>query len=224
MRSAAENARRKSRSENARRASSWRSPAGTFADQADVTNTFQSIYDRELWNDGSGGGSVLKASVALYLGYVQHFIERHDIRTIVDVGCGDWTFSRFLDLGDRHYVGLDVVPSVIERNEQRYARENVQFRLISPSKIDAYPASDLIICKDVLQHLSNEHVDLVLMRMENAKYAIITNDHALDNRENQNGDTRPLDVTAPPFHLIATPVLWFDKKLTVLRTRVEDPT
>jgi SAM-dependent methyltransferase len=195
----------------------WTAPAGLLPDQSSVSSTFSTIYGKNVWGGGSGGGSELR-NVALYTAFLEHFIKSHDVRSIVDLGCGDWRSSKYLHLDPCQYLGVDVVASVIAANQKTYGSDSVRFEVADAANFSV-PDCDLLICKDVLQHLSNANISKVLSRVKRARWALITNDYHPANEESRNGDTRPLDVTRAPFVLAATPRLAFNGKVTFLVER-----
>jgi hypothetical protein len=67
-----------------------------------------------------------------------------------------------------------------------------------------------------MQHLSNANVTALLARAKVARRALITNDYHPANDDCDNGDTRPLDISAAPFSFAATPRLAFQGKVTFL--------
>jgi len=68
----------------------------------------------------------------------------------------------------------------------------------------------------VLQHLSNARVSEILAGCRSARLALITNDYHPANIDCGDGETRPLDITAPPFDVAARPVLSFGGKISFL--------
>ena len=86
---------------------------------------FTYIYDNEKWgkNKGSGEGSRPKFNQE-YIPFLEDFLKTNNIKSVIDFGCGDWQFSRYIDWGDKpfstmpkiDYLGLDVVDSVIDNN------------------------------------------------------------------------------------------------------------
>ena len=73
-----------------------------------------------------------------------------EISRIVDFGCGDWQSSKLIDWGGATYLGIDVVSDLIDRNEKCFTTEKVSFKN-SDSLLGE--KGDLLIVKDVLQHL-----------------------------------------------------------------------
>ena len=170
---------------------------------------FSKIYKEDLWHGGSGAGSKLE-NVKEYVEILQKYIDKPEIKTVLDLGCGDWQFFKFLDLSSVSYLGVDVVESVIESNSTLYSASNIKFisRDITTYEI---PKADLIICKDVLQHLSNKDVVTILVKIiTSSKFSLITNDFKPENTENKdidNGDYRCLDLTLSPFYLDVVTIL-----------------
>ena len=179
----------------------------------DNKKVFSKIYKEGLWNEGSGDGSKIE-NVGEYVDVLQKYIDKPEIKTVIDLGCGDWQFSKFLDLSSVLYLGVDVVDSVIDSNIDLYSASNIDF--ISRDIITyELPQVDLIICKDVLQHLSNRDVISVLIKIiKSSKFALITNDFNSESTSNidiENGDYRYLDLTLSPFFLDVVTVLEFKK-------------
>ena len=174
---------------------------------------FSKIYKEDLWQDGSGGGSKVE-NVGEYVDVLQKYIDKPEVKTVVDLGCGDWQFSKFLDLSSVLYLGVDVVDSVIDSNINLYSASNIDFisRDITTYEV---PQVDLIICKDVLQHLCNKDVISVLVKIiKSSKFALITNDFYPESTSNidiDNGGYRYLDLTLSPFFLDVITVLEFEK-------------
>ena len=81
-----------------------------------------------------------------------------DAHSVLDLGCGDWQFSKLIpwDYYNISYLGLDVFPFIIEKKTATFGTERCQFKVIrKPSEIFDLGNFDLVICKDVLQHLPN---------------------------------------------------------------------
>lgn len=110
-------------------------------------------------------------------------MRRRHIRSVVDLGCGDWQFSRYIDWSDMTYVGVEVVPSVVERNQHEFGNSNIRFQIFE--LLAKLPTADLLVCKDVLQHLPNVTVKSYLGAFRNKfKFSLITNDEEPVNLQN----------------------------------------
>lgn len=170
---------------------------------------FTNLYETGAWGTNeeglgsSGPESTIENSLP-YIKFVENFIQMNAITSVVDAGCGDWSFSRAVNWGQVNYVGVDIVKQVIERNQTAFSSPKVSFIHADINEADL-PAADLLICKDVLQYLSNEEVHQFLSRIDKFKYCLITND-ACPNGDNKTrsivcGDHRPLDLSRPPFYV-----------------------
>ncbi|MGX5851087.1 glycosyltransferase [Mesorhizobium sp. PL10] len=161
---------------------------------------FSLIYEKHGWGRGSGVGSAPDKTVE-YRDFLQRFMTRNDIRTVVDLGCGDWQFSRYVDWSGVSYVGIDVVSSVIERNQREFSSGKIAFETFK--SLEKLPPADLLICKDVLQHLPNKTVMQYLAAFRNKyKFALITNDEEpaqLQNTDIEVAGWRTLRLDREPF-------------------------
>jgi len=130
----------------------------------------------------------------------------------VDVGCGDWQFSQFVNWRDVRYDGYDVVDSVVQTNQARFGSSAIVFHA-TDATLESLPPADLLLVKDVLQHWSNRTVQAFLPRLANYRYVLITNSVDLwpgaPNSDILDGDYRPLDVRLPPFNIPARLVYAF---------------
>lgn len=177
-------------------------------------NVFEEIYKNNSWGFGSGHGS-LPAVTKGYCRFIQDFMRINEIKSVVDYGCGDWQFSRFINWQGIDYIGLEIVPDLVEKNNQLYGKKNIRF-VFSPSDLSKLPEADLLLVKDVLQHLSEnqikEFIDKALPRYH---FALITNGVEpleLLNRDIKTGRFRPLDLRKSPFYLDAAAVYTFGRK------------
>jgi hypothetical protein len=172
-----------------------------------LTTIFNRIYAEGTWGKDiagtgtSGTGSTLEITRE-YRAYVEDFIKKHDVKSVVDAGSGDWSFSSAMDWGDASYLGVDIASDVIAAVRNKHENGKIKFQVGDIA--DELPAADLLICKDVLQHLSNELVHkFVRNNLSKGKYkwVILTNDRGSDNRDIASGGYRAIDLAAPPFNV-----------------------
>src|SRR5215207_9382085 len=170
-----------------------------------LTSTFNRIYRQGTWGTDaagrgiSGSGSTLEITRE-YRAYVERFIRQHHVKSVVDAGCGDWKFSREIDWGDARYLGVDVASDVIEAVRRKHADGRTKFQVCDIT--EELPAADLLISKDVLQHLSNELVHAFIsnnLKKGKYKWVILTNDRGSGNQDIMPGGYRAIDLAAPPF-------------------------
>ncbi len=167
---------------------------------------FQKIYAKNRWLFGSGEGS--RPEIAQpYREFLEQFLREKNIRSVVDIGCGDWQFSRLIEWGNINYLGLDVVPEVIQENQRQFSSENISFQVFDATR-ETLPPADLLLIKDVFQHWPNDAIKNWLPNLKKYQYGLITND--ADERTNIDiafGEHRAVDITLLPFNISAAPVL-----------------
>ena len=172
-----------------------------------LPSTFNRIYAEGGWGKDatgkgtSGSGSTLEITRE-YRAYVEYFIKKHAVKSVVDAGCGDWTFSSAIDWGDASYLGVDIASDVIEALRKKHEKGKIKFEVGDIT--ENLPAADLLISKDVLQHLSNELIHKFIknnLRKGKYKWVILTNDRSTKNLDIRPGEHRMIDLTAPPFNV-----------------------
>jgi glycosyltransferase involved in cell wall biosynthesis/SAM-dependent methyltransferase len=166
-----------------------------------VRHEFSRIYESNEWGYGSGVGS-LPENNASYAKYISQFIDVNSVKSVVDFGCGDWQFSRLIDWRGATYTGVDLVEKVIARNIEAFANSDIRFQVFK--SLEQLPSADLLLCKDVFQHLPN-HLVLEYMSAFKKKFRrlLITNDdepEGLVNSDIQAGGWRPIRLDAHPFN------------------------
>jgi SAM-dependent methyltransferase len=90
------------------------------------TEAFRRHYESSdsQWGGHSGDGSLPYWTIE-YRTFLERFLHMNNIRSVVDIGCGDWQFSRFINWGNIRYVGLDVVPSVVDANQKIFGSRRI---------------------------------------------------------------------------------------------------
>ena len=175
--------------------------------QPSLTRTFNRIYAEGTWakdasgKGTSGSGSTLEITQE-YRAYVEDFIKKHAVKSVIDAGCGDWGFSSAMDWGDASYLGIDIASDVIEAVRKKYERGKIRFQIGDIT--EDLPAADLLISKDVLQHLSNKLVHQFIknnLRKGKYKWVILTNNRGSENRDISNGGYRMIDLAVSPFEV-----------------------
>jgi SAM-dependent methyltransferase len=169
--------------------------------------TFDEIYQTGFWakaTDGAGtsGSGSTKEITREYRAYLEEFIRSHGVKSVVDAGCGDWEFSSAVDWNRARYLGVDISSTVIAGVKRKYQSKTVTFKVGDVTQ--SLPPADLLICKDVLQHLPNALIQKFIknnLRKGKYKWAIITNDRGPDNPDANPGDYRSINLSAAPFNV-----------------------
>ena len=108
------------------------------------------------------------------------------------------------------YVAVDIVPSLIARNQQLFNAPNLEFHCLDIAA-DDLPAADCAILRQVLQHLSNTEIQSILKKLAAFKYVILT-EHIPEGDFVPNKDIIPgqgnrlkvqsgINLLASPFNL-----------------------
>jgi SAM-dependent methyltransferase len=187
----------------------------------DPARVFDRIYQTGAWDVDvnsredivSGSGSIPENS-GPYEDLVVERAQALGARRIVDVGCGDFQVAgRILErLPGVEYVGLDVSSIAVERNRSRHASDRVRFEQLDIARRDP-PEGDLVLCREVLQHLPNAMIARALPRFARFPAALLTNCVARAPSQAMNVDVplghcrsalgSGLDLTAAPYSLKA---------------------
>lgn len=141
---------------------------------------FSEIYDRGLWGKAdksdqffSGHGSHLADHVDPYITAISEFLQSAAPPNVVDLGCGDFNVGCQIRPYCARYVACDIVPKLIAYNKEKFRRLDVDFRCVDIIE-DPLPEGDVVIIRQVLQHLSNKHIERVLNKLKLYKYVVLT--------------------------------------------------
>src|SRR4029453_5335781 len=99
-----------------------------------LTNTFNRIYAEGTWGKDvtgtgtSGTGSTVEITRE-YRAFLEDFIRKHHITSVVDAGCGDWRFSSAIDWGNASYLGVDIASDVIAAVRNKYEKGKIRFQV-----------------------------------------------------------------------------------------------
>jgi len=147
-----------------------------------------------------GSGSLLE-SCREYIQVINNLLEKEDIKVISDIGCGDLNYIKHTKINKTHdYLGYDFIPLL--------DRSNDIFKIF-PESFDASEKdirkSDLIICKDVLNHLDQSQIISALNRIKkNTTYLILTNyNDIIFNKLKDNFEARwvKINFNIEPYNL-----------------------
>lgn len=183
-----------------------------------IEQIFTNIYEKDLWSNGSGPGSDPEVTKD-YRDVLVKIIKNKNIKTVLDYGCGDWQFSKLIDWNNLvdNYTGVDIVKHIIKNNIDNYASDKIKFECITSDW--QFKNVDLIICKDVFQHLPNDIIkDLIIKMSKHSKYLLFTNDYYdassnfAINTDINIGEWRLLDLRLSPWNLSGE-VVWDKSRL-----------
>jgi SAM-dependent methyltransferase len=139
---------------------------------------FSEIYRSNLWGGDkheffSGYGSHDQGAVEVYVEAITSFMVTIPGARVVDLGCGDFNVGKRIRKTCGSYVACDVVPELIERNKRLFASYDVDFRCLDIIS-EPIPPGDVVILRQVLQHLNNLQIARVLNKLGCYKHLIVT--------------------------------------------------
>ena len=170
-----------------------------------LRDRFAAIYKNQVWrNDRAAGslsglGSELENTEAIR-SHLSSVLESIGSQTLLDIGCGDFTWMHLVKLPTR-YIGVDIVPEVIQANVTQFGSENRTFYVLDATR-DPMPPADTVLCREVLFHLSFDDIWRVVENVRNcgAKFLIATSDKDIQlNADIKSGDFRLLNLQKSPF-------------------------
>ncbi len=169
----------------------------------DPLTAFRYAHRQNLWNGAetpSGPGSSREQTRAV-ADALPDLCERYDVRSLLDLPCGNGHWMAEVRLPNVRYIGADLVPEVVAEAERRHGRPDRQFLTLDLTR-SPLPDADLLLCRDCLVHLSYTDIvrSIVNIRHSAVTY-LLTTTFAEETTflDIVTGDWRPLDLQAPPF-------------------------
>lgn len=177
-----------------------------------MDKVFREIYENGFWGDNnlysyyrgsSGAGSSIDYNKNEYIPFLKKFIFENNIKTVVDLGCGDFVCGDLIYNNlDVSYIGYDTYNCVIDYNKKLYPKYNF-IHLDFHKQITHIFGGDLCILKDVLQHWTLEQINFFMDYITEKKlfkYILIVNCgyQKEDNTDITCGSWRPLSCDYLP--------------------------
>jgi hypothetical protein len=206
---------------------------------ANHVDEFTNIYETCAWGynnnphykGSSGAGSSIELNAKTYVPFLRKFIKENNIKSIVDIGCGDWRCGQLIYMGlNVEYTGIDVYEPLIKYNESQWPHYNWLCMNVQKERADL-PVGDLLVIKDVIQHWYlpeiTEFMDYITT-CDKYKYILITNcsHQYADNLEifpNDISRFRPLTVNFLPLKKYGGKIVYtFDRKEVSLITLCDE--
>ena len=150
-----------------------------------LAQVFHNIYLTNEWGEGgfnSGAGSHDPELIVPYIEAVQNFLNELPQRpVIIDLGSGDFNVGiNFVSLAEA-YIACDIVEDLQRFNREQYVASNLKFVCLDISN-DELPDGDVVFIRQVLQHLSNMHINRVLEKCRKYSKWVIT-EHIPDSAD-----------------------------------------
>jgi hypothetical protein len=127
-------------------------PKDFSTDVEEVPEVFSKIYSKNTWGSKesvSGRGSELKHTQVL-LKKLDKLTKDFQVKSMLDSPCGDFNWMQYLDKSNLSYIGMDIVPELIQTLNLKYEQDSkVTFKSGNIIE-DELPKVDLIFCRDCL--------------------------------------------------------------------------
>jgi len=143
---------------------------------------------------------------------LSELFKKYDIKTFVDVPCGDFFWMKHVEMAGVDYVGCDIVVPMIEANTHAYGNSSRRFQVLDLCA-EAPPTGDMIFCRDALVHLSVKDITAALsnIKLSGSGYLLTTTFPEINvNEDIATGMWRPINLCKPPFNL-PPPLQIFDE-------------
>ena len=176
---------------------------------------FNTIYSSNFWRDykdpsnvesKSGFGSDLP-KIEEFIKSYRTFIIENKISSILDIGCGDFIYMNEIlkDLSDIKYTGVDIVPSIIDSNNNKFGNNNFQFKVMDAVEETIDGDFDLIMSRFVMIHLDNSDNKKFLDNIKKAgsKFIALTSAPSLEKNYDlkKTGKYRDVNLEIEPYNL-----------------------
>jgi len=179
---------------------------GTKVDP-DLQREFEGIFQKNEWGSPeshSGSGSELDTTKQIRecLGA---WIKNYAIKDLLDIPCGDANWQAAIPgIENVSYFGYDISPGAVAlANTKNLMHSNMKFGVLDLVSSDPPETADMIIVKEVIQHLP---LEMGLKMLQHAKSADIKWLAVTTNPKCQNVNIKPGDwfpgpnAEAPPFN------------------------
>lgn len=189
-----------------------------------LSDVFSDIYAKDIWVEysdqvtRSGVGST-DAATREVSASLSKFLNDISCRKLVDIGCGDFNWMRRV-AADIDYVGIDVVPSIIAKNNSKYGDARHLF-ICSDATSELIPTGDVAVCREVIFHLSFHDARRLLLNIAQSgfKYVVLTTDESVwFNSDIRSGDYRKMNLEISPFRLPPPLLRMMDDKVNIGRS------
>lgn len=168
---------------------------------------FSLIHKFNLWGSAesiSGPGSELCRTFSIRQALPSLF-KAYQIKSILDIPCGDFNWMSRVELGGLVYTGADIIPALIAGNNSRFKSANLSFVQLDILR-DKLPRADLVIVRDLLIHFSHANAAKALASIyqSGSTYMLATTyPGTQQNLRIRDGFNYNINLQVDPFHLPA---------------------
>jgi len=187
---------------------------------------FMDLYESKGWGKGSGSGSAVQRS-AKSITLLSKLLPALGVTLLIDFPCGDQQWAPHLRraMPGVKYLGLDIMPGLIQRNRETYGSRATYFALMgldNPNKWNVAKKSQLWNSKDVVAVMTRHALEhntfqiscafLASLHESGATYFIGTNafDVKSDLPDPIIAGYRPIDFYSKPFMFPRGIISWHE--------------
>lgn len=180
--------------------------------QANAWSEVKKLFDESRFfahppETANGPGATMALTEDLRA-WLPELFARYHVKTILDVPCGDMNWMQHVNRDGIGYAGWDVEPEIIDDN---IARFGPMFSCVNLLTVPKVAKADLILCRDFLICLPNDHVAAVLdkFKASGSRYLLTSHYPDADNDFVYKPEDfawlgyveRPINLEAAPFNL-----------------------
>lgn len=131
-----------------------------------LKDQWKKLFERKMKlrgnKGGFWGGGKIKHNAKTISDYLPELFERHNIKSMLDVGCGNFGWMCDVNLSGVKYKGVDIVQDLVDMNKEKYQKDFECFNIVEsiPKKYD------LVMLRSVFIHLTNRDI---LKAIDNVK-------------------------------------------------------
>jgi hypothetical protein len=150
-----------------------------------LSKKFDNVFKQNLFrglSSKSGIGSSLEQTHEIAQS-LPDLITTLNIKSILDLPCGDLEWMSKVNLGSTNYVGGDVAPALIAQLRMQFP--NRKFQTLNITR-DNLPRVDLIFCRDLFVHLSNQDIKSSIKNIKASGSLYLATTTFTNRRKNQD--------------------------------------
>ncbi len=176
---------------------------------------FTDIYRQNVWGSPesvSGPGST-RERAADFVQDLIGLLRNVGTKTLLDAPCGDFNWMDEVARTVEHYIGVDVVPELIEHSRRRFDASGRTFLCLDLT-VDPLPRADVILCRDGLVHFSLEDIGRALQNFKKSGSTYLLSTTFVEVKTNtdiRTGEWRTINLQQAPF-FFPPPMAVIDEK------------
>lgn len=170
----------------------------------DSSEIFRIYYRQNNWGSSesvSGTGSEIEMTKHIR-SELPKIIDQFEIKSILDIPCGDYNWMQHCSLQVEQYIGADIVKELVQLNHDRFNSDKTTFQVLD-LRLDELPSVDLIFVRDLFIHLSYEDIVSCLqnIRRSGSKFLMTTTfPSCKKNYDIKSGGFRKINLSISPFN------------------------